>query len=215
MNSNNSSESTDSNNSSESTDSPDSPFEFVTFESTEIYKFTSEGVILLQDRRNFTEEPPWFRKIYLDYSGNIVDEEDLDEDFDLDDRNRDECQRDLDPRPFRPKVIENGENISIIGIPKFTNKEKYADQINFKKLQKAYNETTAFKGWAVTSGCDGNAIVYLVGKQDGEIASVFIDNDYSFQGGDAGTYSYILDGKHLLIWNCGDVWSVVIIRQIE
>ncbi len=55
-------------------------------------------------------------------------------------------------------------------------------------------------------------VVYLVGK-DYEIISGFFDKSSHYQMGDCDTYAYLWDNE-IVIQNCGDVSSVVIVSSI-
>jgi hypothetical protein len=54
------------------------------------------------------------------------------------------------------------------------------------------------------------AVIYIISnKYSNKIISVFIDPNLIFQIADCNTNIYLLNNKNLLIWNQGDVYSVI------
>lgn len=162
-------------------------YDFVTFPDTNVYKFTKDGVILEQEEPHYSNN---FYHILIDYEGNVISKKKpTDEEITTD-------------STFR--VTDNGTSAVLKGIPEYTNCDEFSEMIDFEELKRGYNETTAMGDTIVTTGNDGNAIVYLVGTIGGPITDVLIDSEYLLQQGDSETKSYILNKKHLLIWNMGD-----------
>ncbi len=54
---------------------------------------------------------------------------------------------------------------------------------------------------------------YIVSDPQNKILSVLIAPETDLQSGDASTSVYLLNNKHILIWNGGDVMSIVLIKH--
>jgi hypothetical protein len=60
-----------------------------------------------------------------------------------------------------------------------------------------------------------DAKLYIISDTDtGKILNVFYTPDSDLQMGDSYTQVYLLDHEHLLIYNAGDVYSVIIIQKV-
>lgn len=57
-----------------------------------------------------------------------------------------------------------------------------------------------------------DARIYVV-STDNKIISAIVEPDYSLQFGDNYTHVWFINNKHFLIWNDGDVFSVVCIKS--
>lgn len=58
-----------------------------------------------------------------------------------------------------------------------------------------------------------NSIVYIVSDDTKKIISVLVAPRYDLQTGDLKTNIYLIDDKDIIVWNKGDVWSLVLCNQ--
>jgi hypothetical protein len=172
-------------------------FIVIPYENTNVYKFTKDYIILEQQRQRQRYSDNKYH-IFIKYSGNKVNEiksedtyiEKIDGDYHqwIQNKTLIQCiQQQVDASMFPESVIEH----------------KYLDKEN----QVRWNDNTL----TIKSTLAG--IVYEVKNiyDTDDKVFTFIDPDYIYQPGDCRITTYILNGKHLLVWNEGGVCSVVII----
>lgn len=62
-----------------------------------------------------------------------------------------------------------------------------------------------------------NSLLYIVSEKisndNHKILNILYADEYDLQHGDMGSHVYLLNEKHILIWNTGDVSSVVIVKN--
>jgi hypothetical protein len=134
-----------------------------------------------------------------------------------------------------PKLLENSSNeISYVLYPFEQCKETSIQGLGYKDLQQLdtkdiseqimFDNHTDFFTVAVEASMsvhwndftvyigynENDQIIYIV-AQNNNIISCFLDDPTTYQIGDGDT-SFYLDGKDLVIENCGDVSSVVVIK---
>lgn len=114
------------------------------------------------------------------------------------------------------KKIKNIQN----SLPKF--KDYYTNLNDYDELRKLNKTAPTFCHSSVKwdeyklciwtwFGRDMN-MAYIISHND-KIISVMLC-DASYQIGDCGTYVYVVNDKHMLIYNAGDVWSTVTIKNM-
>lgn len=189
-------------------------FEFVSFEDTEVYDIQESHIVLVQEEPHYSGQ---YKKIYLDYEANVINiEVCTDKENEMIYENV--SARDTDAEIFNFKFKEFGvadENDKPTTL--YNNMDEYCSRFQFERFSNSCIETIHWvhqnQGYTLRIGSDED-VIYVIDKNN-SIVSVLNDPEYGLQGGDAGTRYYVFHNGNLMVWNMGDVWSVVIIRQLD
>lgn len=126
------------------------------------------------------------------------------------------------------KLIKNSStNIEFILHPFFTEEEKREINLNPEYLADMSNAKIIFEcvyddcinvewkdGFRLCINTNINGSNTYMIKKDKHFVSGFIDKQFNFQLGDCETIVYMLNNGEIMVHNCGDVNSIVIIRFI-
>jgi hypothetical protein len=187
-------------------------FVFTGYEFTNLISFNENDILLsLRDfRRNAID-------YVLDYGGNEIEQKCINRDIvGLDEYSQNEvCNYECKYNNTSKLEINYHGLVNTVDINKF-----YYNLYEFPKLKEFCDHDiilelyAEFNDYVICVWQLGNSVTYIVSSANTEkIISVFIDEKYAFQPGDCETNMYLLDGEHILVWNSGDVCSVVLIKN--